>query len=196
MKTHSLAIHNVIIYENTSLLVDEILAERLANIPLYSEFVDDYETPSQCQCSGRGCHRCAIDFTLDVTFDAQGEIRHLIHNNDPYPIGVVRSKSLITHDPRVHVLDGDITVTLMPAYGRVLLKAAAIKGSGEQSGKFRPAILVSTRKMPQTNPERDDGMYRFDFETIGTRTPEKIIEEALRNAKDVKDPPPLRDWGK
>jgi len=53
------------IEENSSVLLDEILAHRLGLIPLVSKEVDRMKYERECECMD-GCERCQVEFTLDI----------------------------------------------------------------------------------------------------------------------------------
>lgn len=50
----TMAIHMVNIYENTSVLHDEFLTQRLALIPFVSDQVDRYKYTWECDCGAEG----------------------------------------------------------------------------------------------------------------------------------------------
>ena len=60
----TLTIDDVNIYENTSVLFDEMLALRLGLIPLETD-LDSYILHSECKCEG-GCPQCQVSLTLNV----------------------------------------------------------------------------------------------------------------------------------
>ena len=61
----TMAIDLVHITENTSVLFDEFLAQRLGLIPLISNDVDELEFFRECDCEP-SCHKCSVDFTLNI----------------------------------------------------------------------------------------------------------------------------------
>ena len=60
-----MCIDMVEIEENSSVLLDEILAHRLGLIPLVSKEVDRMKYERECECMD-GCERCQVEFTLDI----------------------------------------------------------------------------------------------------------------------------------
>ena len=56
----TLAPHLVNVYENTSVLHDEFLAQRIGLIPFYSERVDKFEYPWKCNCTPENVDECQI----------------------------------------------------------------------------------------------------------------------------------------
>lgn len=64
-EVETMAIDMVHVSENTSLMLDEVLAHRLGQIPVLAD-PDNYATVEDCDCEGVGCPFCQIRFTLDV----------------------------------------------------------------------------------------------------------------------------------
>jgi DNA-directed RNA polymerase II subunit RPB3 len=62
----TMAIDQVFIHENTSVLFDEFLAHRLGMVPLRCYEIDKYNTLAECDCEN-GCQKCRIVYELDVT---------------------------------------------------------------------------------------------------------------------------------
>ncbi|HMA04594.1 MAG TPA: DNA-directed RNA polymerase subunit D, partial [Methanomicrobiales archaeon] len=61
----TLAIDDIRIYDNTSVLFDEMLAHRLGLIPLRTE-LSTHVPKDQCSCQGAGCPACTATYTLSV----------------------------------------------------------------------------------------------------------------------------------
>jgi len=59
----TMAIEWVDFIKNDSVLPDELLANRLAQIPLTFD-MRAYNLPERCKCSGKGCSRCQVKLTL------------------------------------------------------------------------------------------------------------------------------------
>jgi len=61
-----MAIDEVVILENSSVLQDEIVAHRLGLIPLKTD-LDGYNLPEECPCKSEfGCNLCRVSLTLDA----------------------------------------------------------------------------------------------------------------------------------
>src|SRR6056297_2478160 len=58
-----LAIDDVVIYDNTSALFDEIISHRLGLIPLPTD-LDLLDYRDECSCKGKGCPSCTVRYTL------------------------------------------------------------------------------------------------------------------------------------
>ena len=61
----TLAIEDIRIYDNTSVLFDEILAHRLGMIPIKTD-LSQYAPRAECSCGGVGCPGCTVTFTLSA----------------------------------------------------------------------------------------------------------------------------------
>lgn len=59
----TMAIEWVDFKKNDSVLPDEVLANRLAQIPLTFDR-KAYDLPTECKCEGKGCSRCQIELVL------------------------------------------------------------------------------------------------------------------------------------
>ena len=60
-----MAIDDVMILENNSVMYDEILAHRLGLIPITTD--QSYNLPEDCSCKSElGCERCRASFSMEV----------------------------------------------------------------------------------------------------------------------------------
>jgi len=65
----TLAPHLISIFENTSVLHDEFLCQRIGLIPFISDSVDDFQYSWACSCSEKGvedCQICKAYFVLEA----------------------------------------------------------------------------------------------------------------------------------
>jgi DNA-directed RNA polymerase subunit D len=159
-----LAIEDVNIYENTSLLYDEQLALRLALIPLKTD-LSDY----------------GLDDRISLTLKAISPER------EGYTI--VYSKELISTDPKVEAAFENIPIVKLisaerevggiksVARQKVALEAIAKLGSGKEHAKWQPVTVCSYRDMPEE--EHKDALL-FNVESDGALPVDTIIEEAAR----------------
>lgn len=105
----SLAIDDVNIYENTSVLFDEMLALRLGLIPLKSD-LELYVSRSECDCEG-GCPRCQVSIMLSV------EGPKIVYSNE-----------LKSADPKVAPVDDNTPIIELKEGQKVVLEAVARLG--------------------------------------------------------------------
>ncbi len=114
-----LAIENVTIYDNTSALFDEIIAHRLAMIPLPTD-LDVLVPRSECSCGGEGCPNCVVHSTLSK----EGEC-------------TVYSGDLKAEEPSWAVKDEKIPIVRLLKDQRIILEAEAELGTGKEHAKWQ-----------------------------------------------------------
>ena len=62
-----MAIEEVVMIENSSILQDEIIAHRLGLTPLKTDLAA-YNLPDECPCQSEfGCQQCRVTLTLDAS---------------------------------------------------------------------------------------------------------------------------------
>lgn len=136
----TLAIENVKIYDNTSVLFDEILAHRLGLIPLKTD-LDAYVPITDCSCNGEGCSRCTATYTLSV------EGPRMVYSRDLIP---QESASPPVHD--------NIPIVKLYENQKVVLEAKAIMNIGKEHAKWQPTVACGYKSYPViTIDEQCDG---------------------------------------
>ncbi len=125
----SLAIDDVNIYENTSVLFDEMLALRLGLIPLTSD-LESYVIHSECSCEG-GCPQCQVSITLSV------EGPKTVYSNE-----------MKSADPKVVPVDDNTPIIELKSGQKVVLEGIARLDIGKTHAKWQPAIACSYKNMP------------------------------------------------
>lgn len=130
----TMAIDDVIIYENSSVLHDEILALRLGLIPLKTD-LKAYNLPEKCDCkSDLGCPKCRAIFTLDV--EAKRGVR------------TVYSGDLIPEDPAIVPVSDRIPIVKLAPGQKIRLEAYAKLGRGKDHAKWQPVSACAYRYKP------------------------------------------------
>ena len=159
-----LAVDDVNIHENTSLLYDEQLALRLALIPLKTD-LSDY----------------GPDDRVSLTLQAISPER------EGYT--VVYSRELISSDPTVEAAFANIPIVKLisseqevggiksVAQQKIALEAIAKLGSGKEHAKWQPVTVCSYKDMPD---KEHAGALLFTVESDGALSVDTIIEEAAR----------------
>ncbi|WP_214020722.1 DNA-directed RNA polymerase subunit D [Methanoculleus sp.] len=136
----TLAIEDVRIYDNTSVLFDEMLTHRLGLIPLRSD-LKRYKPRSECTCEGIGCPVCTATYTLSV----EGP-------------GTVYSNDLIPQDPDAAPAEEKIPIIDLGRDQKVVLEAYAIVGTGSEHAKWQATTACGYKSYPEiTIDERCDG---------------------------------------
>lgn len=125
-----MAIDYLDIYDNTSVLFDEMLALRLGLIPLKTN-PDMYRFPEECECKGAGCALCQVTMTLS----AEGPC-------------IVHSRDLKSSDPETVPVDQNIPIVELKAGQKVVLTAVARLGLAKEHAKFQPVCASGYKNLP------------------------------------------------
>ncbi|MEM3830551.1 MAG: DNA-directed RNA polymerase subunit D [Candidatus Aenigmatarchaeota archaeon] len=137
MEIPTMAIEFVDFLKNSSSLQDEIIANRLGQIPLKFES-NIYELPSECKCEGKGCSRCQVKFVLKKKGPCMvysGDLKS--KNKDVYPV--------FDNIPIIELFENE----------ELEFEATAQLGFGKEHAKWQasvasyknmPAISIDTRK--------------------------------------------------
>ncbi len=131
----TLAIEDVILVENNSPVLDEIVAHRLGLIPLTTP-VDDFTVASECDnCKGDGCSFCSISLTLEAEANLD-------------EAATVYSKELQSNDNKVVPVSEKIPIVKLGPGQKITLEAIAMMGRGKEHAKWSPIVTCSYRYYP------------------------------------------------
>lgn len=124
----TMAIKEVEIHKNSSVLYDEIVAHRLGMLPIKTD-LKSYVLPEKCKCKGEGCARC----TLKLTLKAKGPC-------------TVYASDIKSKDPKVKPVFGDTPIVKLLKQKQGLaqeleIEATATLGKGKQHVKWSPCIV-------------------------------------------------------
>ena len=149
------AIDTIDIIENTSVLVDEALAHRLALIPIKTDTARFVE-PSKCDCkSDTGCSNCRVMLVLDTD---EAEATRL-----------VLSSELTSEDEDVKPTSDKIPIVELAPAQKIKIEAYARLGRGIEHAKWNSSnisVLTDTDK---------EGEHVLTVESTGALTPQQII---------------------
>jgi DNA-directed RNA polymerase subunit D len=130
----TMAIDDVMIVENTSVMYDEILAHRLGLIPLTTD-AKSYILPEECDCKSElGCNKCRASFTMEV--ESQDETI------------TVYSSDLKPQDPNVKPVSDKIPVVKLAPKQKIRLEAYAKLGRGSEHAKWQPVSACAYKYLP------------------------------------------------
>jgi len=115
-----LAIENVIIYDNTSPLFDEIISHRLGMIPIPTD-LKLLEFKDNCKCNGKGCPSCTVRYTLSKE-----------------EAGIVYSGDLQPEHESWAIKEDKIPIVELSKDQRIILEVEAYLGKGKEHAKFQP----------------------------------------------------------
>jgi len=130
-----MAIDEVVIIENSSILQDEIIAHRLGLIPLKTD-LDSYNLPEKCSCKSElGCNLCRVTLTLDV--ESKEGTR------------TVHSSELESENPDIVPVSDKIPIIKLAKEQRLRLEAYARLGKGKKHAKWQPVSMCTYKYMPK-----------------------------------------------
>lgn len=118
----TMAIEDVEIRKNSSILYDEIIAHRLGLIPLTTD-LKTYNLREECKCEGKGCARCQVVFTLS----AKGP-------------GMVYASEIKTKDPKIKPVFPKMPIVKLLKGQELEFEAHAVLGIGRDHMKWAPAL--------------------------------------------------------
>jgi DNA-directed RNA polymerase subunit D len=120
----TLAIDDVVMIENSSVVHDEAVAHRLGMIPLHTD-LNRFVMPHDCDCkSTLGCSKCRVLFVLDA--EAVERTR------------IVTSGELKSEDEEIKPVSNDIPILTLAPGQKVKFEAYARLGNGKSHAKWQP----------------------------------------------------------
>lgn len=118
----TMAIEDVEMRKNSSVLYDEIIAHRLGLIPIITD-LDAYNLPEDCTCKGEGCSKCQLQFSLK----AKGP-------------GYVYASELKSKDPKIVPVEPKLPIVKLIKGHTLELEATAVLGRGKEHAKWCPGL--------------------------------------------------------
>lgn len=125
-----LAVNNVVIYDNTSALFDEIISHRLALIPIPTD-LSLLTFRDECTCKGKGCPTCTVRYTLSK----EGE-------------GIVYSGDLQPEEKSWAIKEDKIPIVELYNDQRLILEVEAVLGCGRDHAKWQPVQAPGYKYIP------------------------------------------------
>ena len=164
-----LAIQDVIIYDNTSALFDEIISHRLCLIPLPTD-LELLNFREDCTCSGKGCPSCTVRYTLSK----EGA-------------GMVTSSDLVPAEESWKVSEGKIPIVELFNDQRLILEVEAVLGRGRDHAKWQPVQAPGYRFIPTISfdPKDTDKVKEFIEEIPQDIVTLKKDSLELRKLEDI-----------
>lgn len=126
----TLAIEDVKIYDNTSVLFDEMLAHRIGMIPIKTD-LSRFVRREACKCEGAGCPHCQVIFTLTV----EGP-------------GMVTSGDLVSEDPQTVPVDTNIPLVKLWEDQKLVIETVAYLNIGAEHAKWQATIACGYKQYP------------------------------------------------
>ncbi len=154
-----MAIDDVMILENNSVMYDEILAHRLGLIPVTTD--QTYNLPEECTCKSElGCEKCRASFSLEIEASD--------------PVEVVYTSHLKPENPEVRPVSDKIPIVKLAQGQRIKLEAYARLGRGKVHAKWQPVSACTY------SYDEKAKMFNFLVESTGTLPPDKLVLDAAR----------------
>ena len=125
-----LAIQDIVIYDNTSALFDEIISHRIGLIPIPTD-LSLFNFRQDCSCEGAGCPSCTVRYTLSK----EGE-------------GKVLSGDLQPSEESWAITENKIPIVDLYNDQRLILEVEAILGLGRDHAKWQSIISPGYRFIP------------------------------------------------
>jgi len=131
----SMAIDEVVMIDNSSILQDEIIAHRLGLTPLKTD-LDSYNLPEECKCQSEfGCNLCRVTLTLDA--EANEGTRS------------VYSGELVSENPDIVPVSDKIPIIKLAKGQKLKLEAYARLGKGKNHAKWQPVSMCAYKYFPK-----------------------------------------------
>jgi|Deesub1362B_J571_1020462.scaffolds.fasta_scaffold00004_293 DNA-directed RNA polymerase subunit D len=129
----TIAIDKVYVFENTSVMNDQMLAHRLGLIPLNTP-KNKYKTKEEHDCEGE-CPECTVYLYLK----AEAMDDHVI----------VKSGDITSDDPDVYPIYSDIEIVRLAPGQKIELTMSARMGRGWEHAKWSPVTVAVVRGEPK-----------------------------------------------
>jgi DNA-directed RNA polymerase subunit D len=131
----SMAIDEVVMIENSSILQDEIIAHRLGLTPLKTD-LDSYNLPEECECKSEfGCSLCRVTLTMDVE-STEGT-------------RTVYSGELVSENPQIIPVSDKVPIIKLVKGQKLKLEAYARLGKGKNHAKWQPVSVCAYKYYPK-----------------------------------------------
>jgi DNA-directed RNA polymerase subunit D len=131
----AMAIEEVVMIENSSILQDEMIAHRLGLVPLKTD-LDNYNLPENCECQSEfGCSQCRVTLTLNA---------ESTEGTRP-----VYSGELVSENPEIVPVSDKIPLVKLGKGQKLKLEAYARLGKGKVHAKWQPVCVCAYKYYPK-----------------------------------------------
>jgi DNA-directed RNA polymerase subunit D len=131
----SMAIDEVVMIENSSILQDEMIAHRLGLVPLKTD-LDSYNLPEDCECKSEfGCGQCRVTLTLNAESNEGTR--------------TVYSGELVSENPSIVPVTDKVPVMKLAKGQKLKLEAYARLGKGKVHAKWQPVCVAAYKYYPR-----------------------------------------------
>lgn len=131
----AMAIDEVVMIENSSILQDEMIAHRLGLVPLKTN-LDEYSLPEDCECKSEfGCGQCRVTLTLNAE-STEGT-------------RTVYSGELVSESQSIIPVTEKIPLVKLAKGQKLKLEAYARLGKGKAHAKWQPVCVCAYKYYPK-----------------------------------------------
>lgn len=156
----TMAIDDVVILENSSVMYDELVAHRLGLLPLRTDLIR-YILPEKCDCgSPLGCSRCRVLLVLDA--EAQDRMR------------TVYSGDLVSEDKFTRPISDTVPVVRLAPRQKIKLEAYARLGRGREHAKWQATTASVLKSINEQETE-----FELFLESAGALPAPEILLRAI-----------------
>lgn len=161
----TMAVDDVVILDNSSVLHDEAVSHRLGLIPLRTE-LGRFVMAHECDCkSTLGCSKCRVLLYVDSSAEDKSK--------------PVLSGELSSDDDYVKPVSPDIPIVVLAPGQKLKIEAYARLGTGKMHAKWQP---VSVAVLKETDSAKEE--FILELETIGMLTPAEVIQQSVKILND------------
>jgi DNA-directed RNA polymerase subunit D len=130
-----MAIDEIVMVENSSVLQDEVIAHRLGLVPLKTD-LDSYNLPEECPCKSEfGCNLCRVTLAVDVE---SKEGSRTLYSGD-----------LKSESQTVVPVSDKIPIVRLAKEQKIRLEAYARLGKGRNHAKWQPVSMCAYKYFPK-----------------------------------------------
>jgi DNA-directed RNA polymerase subunit D len=130
-----MAIDEIVMIENSSVLQDEMIAHRLGLIPLKTD-LESYNLPEDCPCKSEfGCNLCRVTLALDA--EAKGGSR------------TIYSGDMVSENSNIIPISDTIPILKLAKEQKIKLEAYARLGKGKNHAKWQPVSMCTYKYYPK-----------------------------------------------
>ena len=165
----AMAIDEVVMIENSSILQDEMIAHRLGLVPLRTD-LDNYNLPEDCECKSEfGCGQCRVTLTLNAESNEGTR--------------TVYSGELVSENPQVVPVSDKIPIIKLAKGQKLKLEAYVRLGKGKAHAKWQPVCVCAYKYYPKIEVPKESCE---DCQKCADICPKKVL--AMKGEKvDVRE---------
>ncbi len=116
----TMAMENLEVTQNSSVLYDEMLGLRLGLVPLKTD-LKSYNFVKDCTCKGKGCAKCTATLSLKIKGPK-----------------TVLASDMIPSDPKIKPVYPETIINFLQKGQEIILNAKAVLGTGSEHAKWNP----------------------------------------------------------